>query len=77
MPELLEKTLGSAGALAIFCLVFLWIVDLALALKIAATGAAILALLAIAGVMMLKNRRLAKTRRMQLLHHRAGRPPGD
>lgn len=71
MPELLEKTLGSAGALAVFCLIFLWVVDLELIYKIIATGVAGMVLTGIAGHYLLKSRRLAETRKEQLLQHRS------
>ncbi|WP_420411437.1 hypothetical protein [Roseibium sp.] len=72
MPELLEKTLGSAGALAAFCLVFLWVVDLALIYKIAATSFAGLALSGLGMHFFLKGRRLTKIRHQQLQRHRSG-----
>ncbi len=70
MPELLEKTLGSAGALCAFCLVCLWVIDLPVIYKYAFTLLAGLSFLAIATLHVLKSRRLLQKRNEQLQRHR-------
>jgi uncharacterized membrane protein YqjE len=72
MSELFEKTMGSAGAVCVFSLFSIWIVDLGLYYKLLATFLAGLLVFSLIGFLLAKRWRLTKTRQEQLRRHRNG-----
>ncbi|CTQ51501.1 hypothetical protein LP7551_00013 [Roseibium album] len=72
MSELTEKTMGSAGAVCLFGLFSVWIVDLELYYKLLATFLVGFLVVGLFGILLLKRWRLIRTRQEQLHRHRNG-----
>lgn len=70
MSELMEKTIGSAGAVCVFGLFVIWTIDLQFHYKIIATSVVALLVFVISGLILRKRRQLHKKRQEQLRSHR-------
>jgi hypothetical protein len=70
MSELYEKMMGSAGAVCLFGLFSVWIVDLELYYKLLATFLVGFLVVGLFGFLLVKRWRLTKRRQEQLRRHR-------